>query len=113
LLALLKRSSPETTGKILVDTISHRIKLIDVYPARSKIVGSTSEDLYAHPRCLRTALPRAALDPLLDSYKQDDQDIHTKHRHIHDQVLCAGNSDPQILANFSGDCAPRPGAPLL
>jgi hypothetical protein len=113
LLALLKRSSPGTLWKNLVNTISHPIKLIDVYPARSKIVGSTSEDLYAHPRCLRTALPRAALDPLLDSYKQDDQDIYTKHRHIHDQVLYAGNSDHQILANFFGHCALRPGAPLL
>ena len=87
----------------MVNTTFSRLKLVDVCPARSKIVGSTSRDLDAHWRCPHKVLPRVALDPLLDSYTQDDQDIRAKHHHTHDQVQSAGNSDQQIPANFSGN----------
>ena len=87
---------------MLVGETSCQINLLDVYPARSEIVGSTCGDLHARLQCLHKASPRAALGHLLDVYMRDDQDTHTKHRHIDDQAQYAGNSDLRSPASFSG-----------
>ena len=52
-------------------------------PLNSKLLGQY-QDVYAHPDVFVRF--NRALDPLLDSHRQNNQDIHTKNQHIHYQV---------------------------